>query len=329
MQLAVYKGDLLNPEQDVINKSSLIPKQITAFQKYAFRAKPNKTGGTTWTNIKILHDADIQEILAETKDECHDVNFGVYLQNIQHFDVQVAGWLMHMHDSVDLDFWQTFFDEELEKKRYPKGSIGLTLRKPLDGKFSKEKKASDISITRAVHVETIGTKGEMIKKEIKAILKSQTFKTHYIPEVKLIPPFNSRNQTRQIQLKIQQCILIQDQFCSQVTVGDLDLVSVDSKVSCQSNATLRELILQFKNKDDKFLFVGVERKWNNQGYSVLYPKVYMEEAMEIIKHLPFYLVRKYGGGSSKNILGPRHSILLRLRHGMKKNKGPCLKKMQN
>ena len=114
---------------------------------------------------------------------------------------------MHMHDSVDLDFWQNFFEEELEKKKYPKGSIGLTLRKPLDGRFSKEKKPNEV-ITRAIHVETIGTKGEMLKKDIKAILKSQSFKKNYIPEVKLIPPFNARNQTRQIQTKIQQCILI-------------------------------------------------------------------------------------------------------------------------
>ena len=162
----------------------------------------------------------------------------------------------------------------------------------------RRKKPNEV-ITRVIHVETIGTKGEMLKKEIKAILKSQSFKKNYIPEVKLIPPYNARNQTRQIQTKIQQCILIQDQFCSQVTVGDLDLPSVDNSVSSQGNATIRELILKFKNIDDKPLFIGVERKWNNQGYSVLYPKVYMEEAMEIIKHLPFYLVRSYGGAIKK------------------------------
>ena len=70
VQLEIYKGDFKNPEIEAINKVSLIPNQITAFQKYAFRAKPTKKGGTTWTNIKILHDADIQDILTETKDEC-------------------------------------------------------------------------------------------------------------------------------------------------------------------------------------------------------------------------------------------------------------------
>ena len=81
--------------------------------------------------------------------------------------------------------------------------------------------------------------------------------------------------------------------------GRIGLLSVDNRVSSQGNATIRELILKYKNTDDKPLFVVVERKWNNQGYSVLYPKVYMEEAMEIIKHLPFYLVRTYGGALKK------------------------------
>ena len=59
----------------------------------------------------------------------------------------------------------------------------------------RKKKPHEV-ITRTIHVETIGTKGEMLKKEIKAILKSQSFKKNYIPEVKLIPPYNARNQTR-------------------------------------------------------------------------------------------------------------------------------------
>ena len=96
-------------------------------------------------------------------------------------------------------------------------------------------------------METIGLKGEMLKKEIRAILESPCFKENYVPKVKLVPPYNSRNQTRQIQRKIQQCILIQGQFCSQVTAGDLDLATVETQVSSQDNSTLRELILEFKN----------------------------------------------------------------------------------
>ena len=108
VQLAIYKGGMLSPEKDAIDKATAIPKQITSFQKYAYRAKPMKSGGTTWTNIKILHDGDIQEILADIKEECHDCNFGISLQNIQHHDVKTIGWLLHFHDKVDIEYWQEF-----------------------------------------------------------------------------------------------------------------------------------------------------------------------------------------------------------------------------
>lgn len=107
-QLEIYKERMLSPGKDALDKATLIPKQITSFQKYAYRAKPMKQGGTTWTNLKILHDVDIQEILADIKYECQDNNFGVSLQNIQHHDVQTIGWLLLLHDKVDIDFWQEF-----------------------------------------------------------------------------------------------------------------------------------------------------------------------------------------------------------------------------
>ena len=157
-----------------------------------------KQGGTTWTNIKILHDGDIQEILADIKEECQDNNFGVSLQNIQHHDVQTIGCLLLLHDKVDIDFWQEFFDEQLVLKKHDKGATGLSLRKPYDGvKHDKKDKLAN----RAIHMETVGEKGDAIKRDIKVILRSQAFKKLYIPEVRLIPPFGKFNQTQKIQEK--------------------------------------------------------------------------------------------------------------------------------
>ena len=104
VKLAVYKRRFVTPETDAIEKGEAVPKQITAFQKYAFKGKPNKTGGTTWKNIRIFHNEYIQDILEDNKEEFPDVNFGLYLQAIQHHDVQVIGWLMHMFDRVYLDY---------------------------------------------------------------------------------------------------------------------------------------------------------------------------------------------------------------------------------
>ena len=125
-------------------------------------------------------------------------------------------------------------------------------------------------------------------------MKSAEFRKLYVPEVKLIPPYNKNNQTRSVQDKIMQCIMIQEQFCAQVMVGDLELSNIDYPIKSQNGATLRELILRFQTKEKKPMFVGVERRWNNQGFQIFLPQVYKDEAMEYIKHLPFYLVRTYG-----------------------------------
>ena len=110
------------------------------------------------------------------------------MQSIQHHDVKVIGWLLHLHDKVHFDYWQKFFDEKLVHKKYNKGMIGLSLPKPYDGvkqDYSKDKMAN-----WAIHMKTVGEKGGAVKRDIKAILRIPAFKKLYVPEVRLIPPFD-------------------------------------------------------------------------------------------------------------------------------------------
>ena len=76
-------------------------------------------------------------------------------------------------------------------------------------------------------------------------------------------------------------------------MGDFEIDTMDRALASQEHATMRELMLRIKNSNGSHLFVGVEKKWNGQGYSVLYPTVFRKEAMEYINNLPFYLVRMY------------------------------------
>ena len=52
---------------------------------------------------------DIQEILQETKNEFRDEHFGLYLQHIQHFNVQMIGCILYLHETIELNFWQYLF----------------------------------------------------------------------------------------------------------------------------------------------------------------------------------------------------------------------------
>ena len=61
--LAIYSGEMEIPEQNALDTAESIPTTLTALKKYAYRVKSQKQGGTTWTNIKLIHRIDIQEIL--------------------------------------------------------------------------------------------------------------------------------------------------------------------------------------------------------------------------------------------------------------------------
>ena len=69
-----------------------IPTAIRALKQYVYRLKSaDPAGGMIWTNIKLRHDVSIQDILEYAKDEFREVEFGIYIQSVQHYNVKVLG----------------------------------------------------------------------------------------------------------------------------------------------------------------------------------------------------------------------------------------------
>ena len=135
-----------------------------------------------------------------------------------------------------------------------------------------------------------------MKIDIKSILKGIAIKAVYHSELRLIPQYDYRQQTSHYNDKVKSCIMSHDQYMAQITMDDLDIENVSRMIASQGNATIRELILRIEHSSGSPLFIGVERRWNGQGFSVFYPSVYKKEALEYVKHLPFYLVKLYGSG---------------------------------
>ena len=69
----------------------------------------------------------------------------------------------------------------------------------------------------------------------------------------------------------------------------LYIVDIDQNLLCNSY-TLQEMILQIQRKNKSKLFIGVEKKSNNQGFVIYYPVVYKKEALKYTKCPPFYSV---------------------------------------
>ena len=143
-------------------------------------------------------------------------------------------------------------------------------------------------------METMGDLSDAIKRDLKLILKSNAIKKFYHSELRLVPPYDFRQQTTHYNNKVKSCIMSHDQYTAQVSTGDLDIENIDNELVDRNSITIRELILQMKHSNGTPIFLAVEKRWNGQGYSVLYPTVFKKEAMEYIKHLPFYMVKLYG-----------------------------------
>lgn len=201
---------------------------------------------------------DIHDILQDTKDEFREEQFGLYLQPIQHHKVETIGWIMFLHEEVDLQFWQEFFNEQLRTKGHEGDMAGLSIRKPLDG--TKQKTQNNHKQTKAIHVETIGDHSDRVKLDIKTILKGTATKAVYHSELRLIPQYDYRQQTSHYNDKVKSCIMSNDQYMAQITMGDLDIENVSRMIACQGNATIRELILRIEHSSGSPLFIGVERR---------------------------------------------------------------------
>ena len=119
-----------------------------------------------WTNIKLLHNINIKNILQDTKDEFRHENIGIYLQPIQHFNVKMIGWILYLHETIDIQFWQEFFNAKLRMKGHKGDMVGLSARKPLDGTKYTQGLETQKQI-KTIHVETICDISDSIKNEIK------------------------------------------------------------------------------------------------------------------------------------------------------------------
>ena len=146
-----------------------------------------------WTSIKLRHDVPILELINYARDDLRKQDFGVYIQPVQHHDVICMGWLLFLHGNSEIPFWQNLFDNELQEKHHERGLIGLQSKAPIDG----IKKTPFITGTlqeipsKALHVEVQRDQSDVIKNNIKDILKQQSFKRFTTTrDIQRVPQYN-------------------------------------------------------------------------------------------------------------------------------------------
>ena len=60
-----------------IETPARLPTSITQLQKYFFRGRPPKMGGTVFTNVLIGHDEEITDIMSDIKERIEQYNLRI------------------------------------------------------------------------------------------------------------------------------------------------------------------------------------------------------------------------------------------------------------
>ena len=278
----------------LITQPDKMPDSITAMSKYFFGARPYSNGGTIWSQIRLVHDTTIDNILADTKYDLQEKQIFLTKQTIQHWDVASIGFLKNLHPEVDTVSLSNFFQEQLPNSATARNiSFGLKVKTPYDGQ-KREKNVVPGSIKfkerlQAVHVEVQGSNREMATKCLKNILASKAFRQRYTTEVRLIPLYDRRSSPY-MQEKIKRCIVQHGQFCKCVEIQQcMGIEHIDTN-NRKLKRTLRDLIVNMKDSH----FLNIDLNWRGDCYQIMYPLKYEKEAKDKIAHLGAYLHRNYG-----------------------------------
>ena len=287
------ENDLFFNERNAILLNEMeIPESITAIGKFFQGCRPRSEGGIIWTQIRILHNEPIHNIIADTRTELKEMNAFVTLQAIQHWNVESIGFLKNLHPDVDNESIQRYFTDEINKLHNKEEIllIGIKVRTPYDGVRKDPKKPVKFKDrVQAFHVDVVGDTKEKIRTYLKVILASEEFKIRYKAPVRLVPLYDRRCSPN-TQEKIKRCILQHSQFCQSITsMACQGIPSLDSK-NRSLKKTMRDLIMELPETN----FINVDSNWANTNYIVLFPRKYEETAKEKVVHLAAFLHREYG-----------------------------------
>ena len=285
-------GFIKNKTNTILINDTEIPESITAIGKFFQGSRPRSEGGVIWTQIRILHNEPIHNIIADTRTEIKEMNAFIALQAIQHWNVETIGFLKKLHPDVDNESIQTYFTDEINAlhKKDKKLLLGIKVRTPYDGirrDTNKQPKFKDR--VQAFHIDVVGDTREEVTRYLKTILASEEFQKRYKAPVRLVPTYDRRGSPN-TQEKIKRCILQHSQFCQSVTSMPCQGIPSLELRNRSLKKTMRQLIMELPETH----FINIDSNWANTNYIILFPRKYEEIAKEKTVHLAAFLHKEYG-----------------------------------
>ena len=115
-----------------------MPRSITQLQKFFPKGRPKRGGGTVFTNILLLHNENIEDIILDMKDGMTSYNPKIGKQRIQHYNVTKLGYIMCLVTKIELTRWTEFLLERVEAIVQSKVMLAISVAKINDGTGFKD-----------------------------------------------------------------------------------------------------------------------------------------------------------------------------------------------
>ena len=298
-----YSGKEKEVSADLcIDHPRKMPRSITQLQKFFPKGRPKRGGGTVFTNILVLHNELIEDMIMDMKDGLAAYNPRIGKQRIQHYNVVKLGYIMCLLTKIETTRWAEFLQKQVEEILKTKVLLAISAAKINDGTGYSDTSNNKQNFIRnkkkkveywGIHVETTKEQQVPVKRAICETLATKIPSWMYGMELKFMPiiryDMDSKNKQR-----LRNAMIKHKQVLANLVEFKLtDFQDIDSPISDLQGKTIRQLIMDLKTKDGETIFIAVETNW--QGEQVAWAKrKYKEDAELYSSHMAAWLVKLHG-----------------------------------
>ena len=279
-------------------------RSITQLHKFFPKGRPKRGGRTVFTNLLLLHDEKIEDIIIDMKDAMEACNPKIGKQRIQHRSVAKLGCIMCLTTKIEIARWTEFLIKETNEILQTQVLLAISVAKINDGTAFKDDFSNKQPACRnkkkkveywGIHVETAKDKQVQVKRAISVILAAKIPNWMHGMELKFIP--HMRHDMTSIQKRrLSNAMIKHKQVMANLVDHKLtEFTEIDSPISTVEGKTIRQLIMELKTKKGQTMFVAIEKSW--QGEQVAWAKrKYHEEAEKHTSRMAAWLVKMHGDG---------------------------------
>jgi hypothetical protein len=309
----LYKWEQSNvTKADACLKPTALPTTVTGHQSYADSLCPSADGGDCWCNIRVGFSKPPDEFMAELRAQAGTRKWVAKKQPLQSAHTENVGWINHLPQSTDVDFWADCINSWIEKNiecddDTPPLVIGLDYRaiyhdglgQAAQNRLSQKEKWAK----KAVHV--VCKCGEKIRVTgiIRSFLQCKCFCYLGSYPLRLIPMlpygYSPIFQAKYQEATQKHMKLTYFGSLSQTTFA---FTGPNKRISfLDGSPTIRSLVLGMKVRGTKkplFLTLNPATKGNEKGgFVITYCVKYEKEAVKKLTNLAAYFHHHCGDGS--------------------------------